>query len=397
MGMGMLFAGAMTGAGRAIGSMADDAIKREDDQRKYQMQVQERRDSLLFEMEQKEKFARRVEQADAQSYERAVDSAQAVGGDRRFAKFSADMEQAGYGEGMDDAQKRVVFDQHYNNKPALGYQEPESAGKADILSEMRRSGASGSAIKAAREDYTAQAKAEQAAAEAQRKERSDLAREDLRNRQLDQQWAIGEANRSAADDRLGRTLEARSKSGAGGGLDQTEKLTVLKDVKAKADASKPKIDDYLGSKKSFDAAMGEWRKSEDGKISAEASRRIMQVFGAGDVQAAPVDAPSPARSQGAPAQPDASRAAGDIAANERSIALLKKQPLNRGEPQSSRDEQIRMIEAENARMRGGTTSQARPAPPAPTGPPKVASKHEFDALPSGATFIAPDGTTRRKP
>lgn len=396
MGMGMLFAGAMTGAGRAIGSMADDAIKREDDQRKYQLQVQERRDSLLFEMEQKEKFARRVEQADAQSYERAVDSAQAVGGDRRFAKFSADMEQAGYGEGMDDAQKRVVFDQHYNNKPALGYQEPESAGKADILSEMRRSGASGPAIKAAREDYTAQAKAEQAAAEAQRKERSDLAREDLRNRQLDQQWAIGEANRSAADDRLGRTLDARSKGGAGGGLDQTEKLTVLKDVKAKADATKPKRSDY-GSEKRYDAALEKWAGSDDGKMSTEASRRIMQVFGSGDVQTMPVDASSPARSQGAPAQPFAGRTAGDIAANERSIALLKKQPLNRGEPQSSRDEQIRMIEAENARMRGGTTGAAKPAASAPAGPPKVASKNEFDALPSGATFIAPDGTTRRKP
>jgi hypothetical protein len=40
------------------------------------------------------------------------------------------------------------------------------------------------------------------------------------------------------------------------------------------------------------------------------------------------------------------------------------------------------------------------APAAPAGgggPTKISSDAEFDALPSGAEFIAPDGTTRRKP
>jgi hypothetical protein len=38
-----------------------------------------------------------------------------------------------------------------------------------------------------------------------------------------------------------------------------------------------------------------------------------------------------------------------------------------------------------------------PAAPTQTGPARPSSKAEFDALPSGSTFIAPDGTTRRKP
>jgi hypothetical protein len=38
-----------------------------------------------------------------------------------------------------------------------------------------------------------------------------------------------------------------------------------------------------------------------------------------------------------------------------------------------------------------------PAAPTQTGPARPSSKVEFDALPSGSTFIAPDGTTRRKP
>jgi hypothetical protein len=34
---------------------------------------------------------------------------------------------------------------------------------------------------------------------------------------------------------------------------------------------------------------------------------------------------------------------------------------------------------------------------ASSGPARPQNRAEFDALPSGATFIAPDGTTRRKP
>jgi hypothetical protein len=37
------------------------------------------------------------------------------------------------------------------------------------------------------------------------------------------------------------------------------------------------------------------------------------------------------------------------------------------------------------------------ASPAVGGAPKIGSKAEFDALPSGSMFVAPDGTTRRKP
>lgn len=40
---------------------------------------------------------------------------------------------------------------------------------------------------------------------------------------------------------------------------------------------------------------------------------------------------------------------------------------------------------------------AQPDAGSPQAPARINSKAEFDALPSGATFIAPDGTTRRKP
>mgnify|MGYP001094793652 CR=1 FL=1 len=38
-----------------------------------------------------------------------------------------------------------------------------------------------------------------------------------------------------------------------------------------------------------------------------------------------------------------------------------------------------------------------PSSAAPTGPARPSNKAEYDALPSGTTFVAPDGTTRRKP
>jgi len=45
-----------------------------------------------------------------------------------------------------------------------------------------------------------------------------------------------------------------------------------------------------------------------------------------------------------------------------------------------------------------STKPAKPVPPKPApGPATIKTDEEYDALPSGATFIAPDGTTRRKP
>jgi len=41
--------------------------------------------------------------------------------------------------------------------------------------------------------------------------------------------------------------------------------------------------------------------------------------------------------------------------------------------------------------------QGGQAPAAPGGPPQIGSDAEYDALPPGAEFIAPDGSHRRKP
>lgn len=61
------------------------------------------------------------------------------------------------------------------------------------------------------------------------------------------------------------------------------------------------------------------------------------------------------------------------------------------------------MSAPGATPQPGAPPQAAPASPAgpsiapPSAPIKVSSKAQFDMLPSGSTFVAPDGTTRRKP
>ena len=73
MGMGMLFAGALTGGAQAMGQMADQAYKREDDERKRQQSIMDRRNELLFEMKAKADMAQEQERADAEGYVKAYE------------------------------------------------------------------------------------------------------------------------------------------------------------------------------------------------------------------------------------------------------------------------------------------------------------------------------------
>lgn len=323
MGMGMLFAGALAGGAKGMESILADQSRREEKELEWQRAATMKRQELLDAMELKEQYARRSEQESAMAYETAAQGATKAGDDRRFAKFKQDVGQTD----ATDEQLREIFNQSYNNKVSTQeaggdrYVEPESRYQADVLAEMRRGGAPGELIKDQRRTYDAQVKAEQEAARLAAKERDAKALQDFRDRQLMQQNEIATAR---MENVLQRQELANQGKGAGG-IDQSQKLSVLKDVKARAEASMPDLKDFRGSKQKYDAAMEQWRKTEDGKISAEASSRILSLLGG----------------SGGP-QPGA--------------------------------------------------AQPSAAPKA-----KPITKAEYDALPSGATFVAPDGTTRKKP
>lgn len=361
MSLGMLLAGAMTGGARAVDQMADTAIRSREMEQARTQSLMDRRNELLFEMKAKADMAKRAEMEDAQKYEGAVGRAERVGDDRRFAKFREDIKASGGGEGMDDNQLREVFNSYYNNKQATAepggdrYMEPESRNKADILDELRKGGASGGLLKSAREDLTLTQRAEQ-----------QSRAEALKERQLDQRERLAREDQDRRDERAQARIDAqlqiaemRGRGGSGGGggkgpeIDQTEKLTVLKDVKAKADATRPKRSDYTNEKK-YEAAMQKWQESEDGQISAQASRRIRSLFGDEGVNP---QGSAPASGAPSPASP-ASRAKSDIEALNREIAAVERG----NDPPAKKQERLDILrselaKAERASSQGGESTK----------------------------------------
>lgn len=385
MGMGMLFAGALTGGANAVGQLADDAIKQRERDQVRQQSIMDRRNELLFEMKAKADMARQADLEDAQKYEGATGRAEKVGDDRRFAKFRDDLRATGGGEGMSEEQLREVFNSQYNNKQSTTeaggtrYMEPESRAKADVLDELRKGGASGGLLKTARDDLTNTQRAEQQARSEALKEKQLEQRDRQFAERLDQQAML-------ADERNRVTLEAADRRASGSGkksseIDQTEKLSVLKDVKAKADATRPKRSDYA-SEKRYEEAMTKWQESEDGQISTEASRRIKEVFGGAPSKAQPMD--------------DAGRASNDVDALRREISRVeggKDNPAVKSERLAILREELKKAEGQAKTAGQKSTVKDNQTTGAPS---KVSSKAEYDALPKGARYVAPDGTVRTK-
>lgn len=385
MGMGMLFAGALTGGANAVGQLADDAIKQRERDQVRQQTIMDRRSELLFEMKAKADMARQGELEDAQKYDGAVGRAEKVGDDRRFAKFRDDLRATGGGEGMSEEQLREVFNSQYNNKQSTTeaggtrYMEPESRYKADVLDELRKGGASGGLLKTARDDLTNAQRAEQQARSEALKEKQLEQRDRQFAERLDRQAVL-------ADERNRVTLEAADRRASGSGkksseIDQTEKLSVLKDVKAKADATRPKRSDYA-SEKRYVEAMTKWQESEDGQISAEASRRIKEVFGGAPSRAQPTD--------------DAGGASSDVDALRREISRVeggKDNPAVKSERLAILREELKKAEGQAKTAGQKSTVKDNQTTGAPS---KVSSRAEYDALPKGARYVAPDGTVRTK-
>lgn len=380
MGMGMLFAGALTGGAQAMGQMADQAYKREDDERKRQQSIMDRRNELLFEMKAKADMAQEQERADAEGYVKASERGRAIGDDRRFSKFREDIRATGGGEGMSEDELRGVFNENYNDKVVAGsdrYYEPESADKRDALQAARSSGASGRVIAGLNEEYRGILGAERQAKQDADRE----AREDRRYREQAERDERLSRERDERDERRHQqSLERdRSKPAAAGEVDQTSKLSVLKDVLAKAEASKPSRKDYR-NEKSYAEAMTAWGESDSGKMAKTAASRINQIL--------------EARSDTGISSTE-NRAAGDVEALQKEIAAVERGLDN---PEVKRErlrilghelEKAQSLLAPKSSVKDNQTAESRQ-------PAKVKSKAEYDALPRGVRYVAPDGTVRTK-
>lgn len=266
MGMGMLFAGALTGGARAVGEMADQAIKREDDAQVRKQSIMDRRNELLFEMKAKADMAQEQERADAEGYVKATERGRAMGDDRRFSKFREDIKSTGGGEGMGEDELREVFNQNYNDRVVAGddrYYEPESADKRDALQAARSSGASGKVIAGLNDEYRSTAQGER-----QAKQDADRdARDERRYREgVERDARRFEQQEKLQDKRLG----AQAARGGGSGEKESKVPTVadVKDAFSKA----PTLDDFRGNKKDYKAALEAWVNGPEGKRAAELQR-----------------------------------------------------------------------------------------------------------------------------
>lgn len=403
MGTGMLFAGAMTGVGQALGSMADNVIKREDDQRKYQFAVQERRDALLYEMEMKERYARRAEEASADAFNRVAQRGEEIGYERGARE-------------LESARSAVPNEGEFANDRVMPDMLASMPHEARSIYEQQMGLTDDSELQGLRDQV--QASGEVAAPSSVRKAMSDNYREGrkadkeekdrkLRNREMDQQWTISEANRAAADVRLGRTLDARGQQKSG-------------DL---SDVQKAQLKPYEIALKSAEEALQEAGSSTTKR--GQAKERFDKAVRTYNDKIAELSGDAP----GFFAQPSPSpsaRAGGDVGALEREIAAV----TNGRDSPGVKQERLQILNTELrvAREKAGaapslditpeaiastarkygisesevvkrlTEARVGAPKPSPVGAPKmVLSKSEFDALPSGTTFIAPDGTQRRKP
>ena len=392
--MGMLFAGALTGGANAVGQLADDAIKQRERDQVRQQSIMDRRNELLFEMKAKADMARQAELDDAQKYDGAVGRAERVGDDRRFAKFRDDLRATGGGEGMSEEQLREVFNSQYNNKQSTAeaggtrYMEPESRNKADVLDELRKGGASGGLLKTARDDLASTQRAEQLS-------RSEALREkqlEQRDRQfaerLDQQARL-------ADDRNRVTLDLAEKRASRGG-DGGGSEPKIRSTKTNADgeviavmsdgSTRPLgIQDQAYAKNLANMVQkmredSKYRKMGEDELIAIARQRLSGASS------------KPASS----ASSEPLGASSDVDALRREISRVeggKDNPAVKSERLAILREELKKAEGQAKTADPKSTAKDNRTTGAPS---KVSSKAEYDALPKGARYVAPDGTVRTK-
>ena len=394
MGMGMLFAGALTGGANAVGQLADDAIKQREHNEVRQQSIMDRRNELLFEMKAKADMARQGELEDAQKFDSATGRAEKVGDDRRFAKFRDDLRATGGGEGMSEEQMREVFNSQYNNKQSTTeaggtrYMEPESRNKADVLDELRKGGASGGLLKTARDDLTNTQRAEQQARSEALKEKQLEQRDRQFAERLDQQAML-------ADERNRVTLEAAdrraSRGGDGGGSEPK-----IRSTKTNADgeviavmsdgSTRPLgIQDQAYAKNLANMVQkmredSKYRKMGEDELIAIARQRLSGASS------------KPASS----ASSEPRGASSDVDALRREISRVeggKDNPAVKSERLVILREELKKAEGQAKTADPKSTAKDNQTAGAPS---KVSSKAEYDALPKGARYMAPDGTVRTK-
>lgn len=392
MGLGMLFAGALTGGAKAVGELTDDAIKQRERAEVRQQSIMDRRNELLFEMKAKADWAKREEEATADAYTRVAERGAQIGNERGARELEAARSMVPReGEFAND---RITPEMLANMPPAARAIYEKEMGLTDdstlqgLRDQVQASGevATPAAVrKGILDSYKEEFKADKD--EKDRKFKAE---------QEDRKDARVEANNDAREERerirAEAAMERATRKGAAGSIDQTEKLSVLKDVLAKAEASKPNPKDYRNNKL-YEAAVEKWSASESGQMAQTAAKRINAILA--EASARPEQGAPTVSALASATQTPEQRASGDVAALQREIAAIE-----RGKDKPDvKEERLRILRSELAKAQSlppqkstvkdnPTTASAKPV--------EVKTKAAYDALPKGAKYVAPDGTVRTK-
>ena len=405
MSSGMLWA-AIGGGARAGAQVLDDQAKREDEDRRHARSLEDRKSALLFEMKAKADFARQEEDAAAEASSKIAERGAAIGNERGAVELEA---ARGMGPNAGEfANERITPEMIaamppqaraiYEREMGLTDDSPLQ-GMRDQVTASREIGAPATIRKGLLDSYNTELKSAKDLRDQERREKADQQRAERDERRLDQTDArdaqrLDIENRRADQrdrqlsqqmDVANRRIDAATRSGSGT-IDQTEKLSVLKDVLGRAEASKPARKDYR-NEKGYTEAVSNWEASNSGQAANKALSRINRILDgvdAPDVRApTPTGAAKPASSpwiaegvkaeqiriiQSELAKDRAKGNASGVAAMERELIRLGAAPAKQP---AARDNQ--------APVKGATTTKA-----------------EYMALPKGARYTAPDGTTRIK-
>jgi hypothetical protein len=265
MSKGMLW-GALGGAARAGTEVMDNQIKAQGDERKRVQSIEDRREAMIFEMEQKDKWARSREEVEAKGFERADTRAGEIRDERGAREFKGGM-------GM------------LSNLEEMGISPDTALQRAqDRMTGGREVGAPGSVRKELTADFNNEVKTDnqrkkEAAREAQdekkaaEREAAAGRAEEGRNSRLDKQI-------TASDARQSRTIAA-AVGRRGRDDDKPESVTTLRGVMNDIGKDRPKLDDFRGNAQKHDDALAAWNKSDQGLQYKELQDEIkMRTTGA---------------------------------------------------------------------------------------------------------------------
>lgn len=357
MGLGMLFAGALTGGAKAVGELADDAIKQRERAEVRQQSIMDRRNELLFEMKAKSDMARRQEEEDAAGFGRIAKRGEQITNERgarelEGARSSVPME----GEFAND---KITPDMIASMPPAaraiyekeMGLTDDSSLQRSrDMVMASTEVSASPAVRKGILDSYREEFKADRDKRDQDFREKKEDNRREMDSKRLEATMKIATERNESQEKRAEMRAARGSGSGSSGG-------------------SEPKVRST--------------KTNADGEVIAVMSDGSTKPLGIQDQAFAKSVATMVAKMR------EDRRYRNET--DEKLVEIVKQRLASSGVAKTDRADEAaapKSTPQKSTVKDNPTTASAKPV--------EVKTKAAYDALPKGAKYVAPDGTVRTK-